>query len=310
MVESLKQAPFLQNATFEQIDFSTTKAKELLKKNNISLLPAVLLNTNEVSDEEFITYLTETPNKWYTLNIGAQFDPYAEICDNKTDDNEDGKIDCEDTTCLKNLSCAPKVDKPVADLYIMSYCPYGLQAQKWYLEVMSKLWKVADINVKFVPYIMHGKKEAVENVVQYCIQKEEPEKYVSYLKCFLQEEWKETVCIKEASIDEEKLKTCIAKTNETYKIEEKVADSSKQFPDFDIDATEAQQVWVEWSPTFVLNGIKIENIWRDAQSYAKAICSSFKNTPQECEETFQNITFDPMFGFTSNGANANSACWE
>ena len=73
------------------------------------------------------------------IGVGAEFDPYAEVCDNNVDDNTDGAIDCADTTCSKALACAPKVERPVADLYIMSYCPYGLQAQKGYLEVMSKL---------------------------------------------------------------------------------------------------------------------------------------------------------------------------
>jgi hypothetical protein len=53
---------------------------------------------------------------------------------------------------------------------------------------MSKLSKVADINVKWVPYVMHGQKEADENVIQYCIQKNEKDKYVKYLNCFLAEE--------------------------------------------------------------------------------------------------------------------------
>jgi hypothetical protein len=53
---------------------------------------------------------------------------------------------------------------------------------------MSKLGEVADVNVKFVQYIMHGQKEADENVVQYCIQKEQKDKYIDYLNCFLAEE--------------------------------------------------------------------------------------------------------------------------
>jgi hypothetical protein len=53
---------------------------------------------------------------------------------------------------------------------------------------MSKLSKVADINVKFVQYVMHEQKEADENVVQYCIQKNQKDKYVKYLNCFLAED--------------------------------------------------------------------------------------------------------------------------
>jgi hypothetical protein len=55
---------------------------------------------------------------------------------------------------------------------------------------MDKLGKVADVNIKFVQYIMHGQKEADENVVQYCIQKEQEPKYLKYLKCFLEADGK------------------------------------------------------------------------------------------------------------------------
>lgn len=309
LVESLKQAPFLTWAQFQEMDFSDEWVKDLVKNNDIKALPAVLLNSNKISDTQFISYLQATPTWLYTLNVWASFDPFAEICDNKIDDNGDNKVDCDDPTCWKNFTCAPKVDKPVADLYVMSYCPYGLQAQKGYLEVMSKLWKVADINVKFVPYIMHEQKEADENVVQYCIQKEQKDKYLPYLNCFLKEEWKGEACKKEAKIDEAKLTACITATKKEFQVDEKMKDTSKQFPDFDIDKTEALAAGVQGSPSFVVNGILVDKIGRSAKSYADAICSTFKNKPKECEESFQDISFDPMFGFTTgNGAAADSGC--
>lgn len=304
----LKQLPFLNGAKFEELDFSDEWVNDILKANDIKTLPAFLLNTKDIADQQFAQYLMPTKSGLFSLNVGAEFDPYAEVCDNGKDDNGDAAIDCADTTCSKALACAPKVDRPVADLYIMSYCPYGLQAQKGYLEVMSKLWKVADINVKFVQYVMHEQKEADENVVQHCIQKEQKETYTKYLNCFLKEEWKGAECRKEAGINEQKLTSCIDATKKEFKVDENMKDTSKQFPDFNINKEEALAAGVQGSPTFVLNGIKIDKIGRNAQAYAKAICGTFKTEPKECEEGFQDINFDPMFGFTSNGSNADSGC--
>ena len=47
-----------------------------------------------------------------------------------------------------------------------------------------------------------------------------------------------------------------------------------------------------------------------AKAYADAICSTFKNKPAECNQEFQDVTFDPMFGFTTWNwsAIANSGC--
>lgn len=308
IIDSLKQVPFLSGSTFEEMDFSDEWVADIVKENELSALPAFLLNTNNVPDAQFAQYLTKTPTWLFSLNVGSTFDPLGEICGNQIDDNWDNLTDCADPKCSKDLTCAPKVDRPVADLYIMSYCPYGLQAQKWYLEVMSKLSKVADINVKWVPYIMHGQKEADENVVQYCIGKEQKETYTKYLNCFLAEEWKEEACRKEAWINETKLASCIDAAKKEFSVDEKMKDSSKQYPDFDIDKEEAVAAWVQWSPTFVLNGIKIDKIGRNAKAYADAICSTFENKPAECDQDFQSVNFDPMFGFTSNGANADSGC--
>lgn len=308
--DSIKKLQFLSKSKFEIKDFSDAWVKDILKSNEISKLPAVLLN-NKSGDSQFDNYLKETKAWLYNLELGSKFDPYAEICDNKVDDNSDNLVDCLDPTCGREFKCAPKVEKPTAELYVMSYCPYWLQAEKWYLEVMSKLWKVADVKVKFVQYIMHGQKEADENVKQHCIQEEQNDKYITYLKCFLDKEWKWESCIKESKLDEKKLKSCIDKTKKDFKVDELMADKSKQYPDFGINKEMALKAWVQGSPTFVVNWIKIEDIWRDAKSYADAICSTFKTKPKECEQEFQNVTFDPMFWFTTwQWANqANPQCW-
>lgn len=324
--EQLKKLPFLASAQFETVDFSDAWIQDLLKANDIKTLPAFLLNTKNVPDAEFAKYLVETPAWLFSLNVWAEFDPFGEMCNNKIDDNGDNLVDCADPTCAKDFTCAPKVDRPVADLYIMSYCPYGLQAQKWYLEVMSKLGKVADVNIKFVQYVMHEQKEADENVVQYCIQKNEKAKYTKYLNCFLAVEGKNEACRKEAQIDEKKLTTCIDSTKKEIDLEwafKKAAEKRQKliqewkleeakyvYEEFDIDKKSALASWVQWSPTFVLNGIKLDKMGRTAKAYADAICSSFKNKPKDCEQIFQDINFDPMFGFTTgNWANsANSWC--
>jgi len=53
---------------------------------------------------------------------------------------------------------------PRVELFIMSYCPYGLQAQKVFLPVYELLGDKADIEVNFLNYVMHEKKEIDENL--------------------------------------------------------------------------------------------------------------------------------------------------
>ena len=70
-----------------------------------------------------------------------------------------------------------KRDRPDVKLFVMSYCPYGLQMEKAYLPVYNLLKDKAEMGVYFVDYIMHEKKEIDEHLRQYCIQKEQKEKY-------------------------------------------------------------------------------------------------------------------------------------
>ena len=311
ILEQIKTAPFLKNANFSNIiDFSDEWTEKIMKENNITKLPAFIFNTNQLNDQwAMANFLTPTPSGNFTLNVWSEFDPYAEICSNWVDDNWNWLVDCEDPTCWKELSCAPKVDKPVAELFIMSYCPYWTQAQKWFLEAMLKLKDVADMRIKFVHYLMHWSKEWEENIVQACIQKNEKEKYIPYLQCFLKE-WKNKECLTTANINTDKLNTCITETKKDINYEEKIADKTKQFPEFSLDMEEALNYWVQWSPTFVLNWIKVDKVWRDAKSYADLICNSFKEKPAVCNEDFSTTTYDPNFGFTSWWKSVEWGCWQ
>ena len=79
----------------------------------------------------------------------------------------------------------PKSDKPKVELFVMTHCPYGIEAQKVFAPVMDLLSEFADMRVRFVYYAMHGKNEVEEEMRQTCIQQEYSDKYLDYLTCFL-----------------------------------------------------------------------------------------------------------------------------
>lgn len=307
--ESLENVVFLKWAKFDIIDFSDKWTETIMKENEIKVLPAVLLSNNNLNDGwEMKPYLLETKAWNFSLWLWSVFDPYGEICWNNLDDDWNGEIDCDDIACSKELTCAPKVDKPKAELFIMSYCPYWTQAQKGFLEAMLKLKDYADMEIKFVHYLMHWDKEWQENMVQSCIQKEQNDKYNDYLLCFLKD-WKNTECREEVKIDETKLSSCVNQTKKDINYDEKIWDKTKQYPDFDLDKTESLAYWVQWSPSFVLNWIIVDKVWRSAKAYADLICNSFSNKPEVCNEEFNNTTYDPNFWFTSNWQVVDWWCW-
>jgi hypothetical protein len=198
-----------------------------------------------------------------------------------------------------------KTDVPTVDLFVMSYCPYGLQMERGALPAVEALGSKIKFNLKFVDYALHGQKEVDENVNQYCVQKVAPTKLGKYLQCF----WKDSVlagtnaaansCMKTAGINATQVATCVTETKKQFNPTEKSLGLNKD---------ETVQFGVQGSPTLVINGTKVSS-GRDSASVLKAICSGFTTQPKECEAKLSATS--PAAGFTdqalAGGASA-AAC--
>ncbi len=110
--------------------------------------------------------------------------------------------------------------------------------------------------------------------------------------------WKAEECREEVKIDDTKLQACITKTKEEISYSYELANASGWYPEFNIDDQEAKEYAVQWSPSFVINWIKVDSR-RSAKAYADIICSTFKEKPEVCNEEFNDTSYDPNFGFTS-----------
>ncbi len=200
-----------------------------------------------------------------------------------------------------------KNDKPEVELFIMSYCPYGTQMEKGILPVLDVLGDKVNFKLKFVDYAMHGKKELDEQLIQYCVQKNEPEKLHDYLECFLEDETKSNACLAKTKVNQSQLQSCISSTDKEFKVSELFADkgtwSGGRYPQFNVDKVDGQKYGVKGSPTLVVNGAKIQS-GRDSSSLLKTICSSFNNPPPECDKKLSSTPPAPGFGFSGSGSNA------
>lgn len=198
-----------------------------------------------------------------------------------------------------------KSEKPDVKLFVMSYCPYGLQAQKMFLPVYNSLKDKAQMGVYFVNYIMHEKQEIDENLRQYCIQKEEKEKHNDYLSCFVKDGDFEK-CLSDAKIDEEALQNCIVATDREYSIYSQYEDTSTwlngRFPKFDVHTALNQQYGVRGSPTVVINDEVVSINPRSPENFKKVICQAFNSPPQECSQALSDAAFSPGFGLEEGGS--------
>ena len=212
-------------------------------------------------------------------------------------------------------SVTNKKDMPVVEVFVMSHCPFGTQIEKGILPVLETLGDKIDFQLKFCDYAMHDKKELDEQLMQYCIQKEQGNKLISYLKCFL-EKGESDNCLSKTGINKNKLNSCVATTDKQYKVTEmynnkttwrKDSKGDPAFPIFNVNSEDNKKYGIGGSPGLVINGQKIQSN-RDAASLLKIICSGFNNQPAECSKNLSATTPAPGFGFSGSAANSSGNC--
>ncbi len=187
-----------------------------------------------------------------------------------------------------NAASIPKSDKPSVELFVMSFCPYGVQAEDLMKPVADLLGKKADIKVRFITksgdninsiQSLHGAVEAKEDLRQICIIKNYPDKYWSYLATFnkncyplyrnetaLDSCWKNSAAAQ--GIDSAKIESCV---------------NSDGLALIKSDEQAANSYGVSGSPTLIINGNQYNGA-RSSEGYKNAICSAFNNPPAECSQ--------------------------
>lgn len=188
----------------------------------------------------------------------------------------------------------PKSDKPSLELFVMTHCPYGTQAEKGFIPFMeSAIKNKVDAKIRFVHYTMHGEEEDKETLRQVCIREEQEDKYLSYLREFLVAGNSQDAS-KKAGIDENKINTCIS----NGKAEEYYAKDSEL----------SQQYGVQGSPTLIVNGVEYSS-GRSADAYLQTACSAFNTAPSECETlVLSSSTPNTMWGWDDSVAATDAQC--
>lgn len=227
---------------------------------------------------------------------------------------EQKKQDTGDKTAKPevNLEDIEKKDKPEVELFVMSHCPYGTQIEKGIIPAVEALKGKVNFKLKFCDYAMHGDKELKEQMAQYCIQENEPEKLFPYLKCFLNE-GDGAKCLSEVKIKETALQNCISETDAKYSIMKNFADKGTwkngKYPLFDVFKDDNAKYGIGGSPSFVING-QVISANRDAASLLKTMCAGFKEKPAECDVELSATAPSPGFGggAAASGAASDASC--
>ncbi len=204
----------------------------------------------------------------------------------------------------------PKSERPVVEMFVMTYCPYGTQIQKGILPVLGVIGDDLDFRQMYVDYAMQNKKELDENLLQYCIQKESNEELIAYLGCFLSAEGQSENCFNQIVNNPEKVNSCIEATDKEFKVtenyEQKI-DWRGNFPGFNVHANEVNKYNVGGSPTLIINGVEVP-AHRDPASLLNLICDAFEERPEGCDSQLPSVAPAPGFGFDGSAANTVATC--
>ena len=221
------------------------------------------------------------------LIIGTQFDL-------------NGASLADGTTDTPPVTIATQSEIPNVDLFIMSFCPYGLQAVDVFDEPIKLLEDKINFNMGYVIYSdyakgygldwqdycfdeeekycsMHGIEELNENVREMCIQKYQEDKFWSYMDLLvaeynagkvsymnIEDKWEGYATT--AGVDITAVESCV--TNETEALlEEQVI---------------LNQIYgVRGSPTAIINGTQYSGA-RTPDGFKTAVCSAFLTAPESC----------------------------
>ena len=202
-------------------------------------------------------------------------------------------------------------ERPDVKLFVMSYCPYGVQAVKGMLPAWELLQEKADIGMYFVDYVMHDKKEIDENLRQYCINETQPDKLIAYLDCFTKNE-DSGACFLETSIDAGAVASCVLSADQEFSVtasyEDKDSWLSGSYPKFNVHAALNEQYDVGGSPTLVINGKVTQLNDRSPSSFQAAICDAFIDPPVECAEILSEEAPTPGFGGGTSDNPSSGSC--
>ncbi|MCY4567251.1 MAG: multiheme c-type cytochrome, partial [Candidatus Poribacteria bacterium] len=113
-----------------------------------------------------------------------------------------------------------RMGTPTLELFVMSYCPYGVQAEEKIIPIVKEFGDKIDFKLQFIaqekeapsaqditPFTsLHGYPEVAENIRQLLISKEYPEQYLDYILCRgkkLDKSWED--CAEKLGIDVAKI---------------------------------------------------------------------------------------------------------
>lgn len=192
-----------------------------------------------------------------------------------------------------------KSDKPVVDLYVMSFCPYGNQSEDTLKPVYDLLKNKVTFNFHYIVNMngekvesLHGQPEVDQNEREACVLKDYgKDKWFDFVLYVNKNCGSDGVCweagAKSLGINVAKLNSCV-RTSGLNLMKE--------------DAKVSAEAGAQGSPTMKINGTPTSAVYGygNPEKYKQKICESFDVAPSECETVLNSQTTASPAGGSCN----------
>lgn len=274
-------------ASISEQDARTTIQAVLEKQYNLS---SDKYTIDSVSEDQgnFKIGLTLTNDQGQKINQtsyltpnGKVFFPYGVATEVKVEGQENEAAPTESAEI-------PQTEKPAVDLYVMSFCPFGNQAEDTLEPVYNLLGDKVDWEMHYIVNnrdgnisSLHGQPEVDQNIREACVLENNGLNkwwdFVTYVNsnCGTSGScWEEGVT--NSGLNKEDITTCFdEKGTELMKANAEASTSA--------EAT--------GSPTLLINGVKSSSVYQygKPQVYKEAICQAFTTPPAECDTVLEQL---------------------
>lgn len=236
--------------------------------------------TIKVGEQEIPTYITRD---------GKKFFPQVMDIDVAVDNNQESAE-------IKEI---PKSDKPIVDLYVMSFCPFGNKAEDTLKPAYDLLKNKVDFNFHYIVTTsgsevqsLHGAKEVVQNEREACVLKNYgKDKWMGFVTYVNANCGSDGACwetgAKNLGISTAKISACVtAEGVELMKTNEQASAAAG----------------AQGSPTMTINGATTQAVYQygNSEAYKQIICSAFNTVPTECSKTLSAATSTAQGGSCGN----------
>lgn len=280
-------------ATFKTVDASSTEGKALIEKYDLVYAPSYIFSASVVDTKTWSTradmagFFTKLSDGMYQLKDSASgADWYLD---------EDAR---EAAMALLNEQLGLDLNdgKPQVDFFVMSYCPYGNQAEELLKPVFDELKGQAIFNPRYVIYgsgsgcytdtdgtqlcSLHGEVELNQNIRELCVLDEYGEEAWFDFALAMNDECTGTnadTCwsgvAEDLGYDTATISSCFDENKITYAREQ-----------YELN----RALGVSGSPTIFFEA-QLYNGARSSNSYLAALCAGFDDAPAACNNVVAEV---------------------